>query len=194
MFVVTFLLTLSAWAGGRVATRCEASWEGPSDGCDLNGSWAASGYGPSEARARAAALDRLGSAMSAGRAAAALRLGAEAPASSLAACTSDARLRAHVTCLPTASLSEDRFCYLDLADRDCWTGGLVSAEGVAWRVNERDRDRLCADVEERLVEVGAPALQRATCQAECQQDARVRCPEAAPADDAGANRPRFLGD
>lgn len=183
---VLILLTLLhfAVAGdiGRAPVRCDAVWTGPSSGCDLAGTWASTGLGQDEDAARAAAQARLRKALEAGSDAVALRFqttatSTRAAAPQRASCATDLAARTRYSCIEESELKEERLCFADLPEADCWTGEPIILEGSVWREMERGRDQVCREMETELKANNVSAQQLATCRARCYQAARVRCPD-----------------
>lgn len=183
---------------GRAPVRCDAVWTGPSLGCDLAGTWATTGVGQDEDAARAAAQARLKKALEAGSDAVALRFQATAAQSSATApqrssCSTDVAARTRYSCFAEPELKEERLCFADLPEADCWTGDPLLIEGAVWRAMERGRDQVCKDMESDLKAANASAQQIATCRARCFQAARVRCPDGLlEGYDEYAGRPLFI--
>ena len=48
-------------------------------------------------------------------------------------------------------------------------------QGVGYKVIEKTRDQICAQVDLELEQAGATGLSRLSCQVECMQRAEVRC-------------------
>ena len=199
--VLTYILLLTlAVAGdiGRAPVRCDAIWIGPSSGCDLAGSWASTGLGQDEDAARAAAQARLRKALDAGSDAIALRFQTTAASTSAtapqrASCATDVAARTRYACLAEPELKENRLCFADLPEPDCWDGEPLILEGPVWREMERGRDQVCRQMEDGLKSRNASAQQVATCRARCYQAARVRCPDGLlDAYDEYAGRPIFI--
>ena len=150
--VLTYILLLTlAVAGdiGRAPVRCDAIWIGPSAGCDLAGTWATTGLGKDEDVAREAQ----------------------------GLTQTDVAARTRYSCIAEDQLKEDRLCFADLPEPDCWDGEPLVLEGPVWREMERGRDQVCRQMEDGLKSRNASAQQTATCRARCYQAARVRCPD-----------------
>lgn len=172
------LLLSVALAGEPLPGRCEAVFMGPVEECSLPGSWVASGFGRTESQARRHALARLSDALQFGAAARAAKAtdtvaqpGADAEVRSCPRVGADA---ARVHCYPAAELVETRLCFASFEAPDCWPGDMLDLEGVAWKMMESGRDNVCRSLAASLT--GASEEQQASCQARCQQQARVRCP------------------
>jgi hypothetical protein len=174
-----FLLMLSvALAADPSPGRCEAVFLGPVESCSLPGSWAASGFGKNEAQARKHAIARLEVVLAAGAEARAEKaadtpVAAEAKAE-VGSCPKVAADTARVHCYAEAAIAEKRLCFASFEDPGCWRGRMEDMEGTAWKMMESGRELICQKLDESLTEV--PPEKRASCQARCQQQARVRCP------------------
>lgn len=195
------LLSSVALAGdsSRAPVRCDAVWTGPATGCDLAGTWASTGLGADEDAARAAASERLGRAMSAGADALMLRYQSLNPNDPSGgprrdACLTDLTARIRYACIPETELKEQRLCFADLPEPDCWTGDPLLLEGTVWREMERGRDQVCRQMEDQLRQLNASAQQTATCRARCYQAARVRCPDGLIDSENDDTRPFFITD
>lgn len=196
------LLTQLAVAGdksSRAPVRCDAVWTGPSAGCDLAGTWASTGLGPDEDAARAAAQARLRKAMEAGADALALRYQATNPndpgsGPQRSSCTTDLAARIRYACFPEPELREDRLCFADLPEPDCWSGDPLLLDGTVWREMERGREQVCRQMDDALRASNASAQAVATCRARCFQAARVRCPSGLIEDEGDTDRPYLLTD
>jgi hypothetical protein len=174
------LLLATALAADPTPARCEAVFLGPTEGCALRGSWAASGFGKSEEQARKNALDRLAAALEAGAAEKAAKA-----AGTLASVDAEAQQRtcpdagveaARVHCYLEPEMEEKRLCFATFDDSGCWRRRMVDLTGPMWKAHEIGRDRVCAAVDDALAAEDAPDERRHGCQARCQQEARVRCP------------------
>ena len=174
-----YLLLLSAALAAEPSPgRCEAVFMGPVEQCSLPGSWAASGFGKNETQARKHALARLEIVLAAGaetraEKAADTPVAAEAKAE-VGSCPKIAEDAARVHCYAEAAIAEKRLCFASFEDRGCWRGTMEDMEGTAWKMMESGRDLICHKLDASLVD--AAAEKRASCQARCQQQARVRCP------------------
>lgn len=176
--MILLLLLSVALASDPSPGRCEAVFLGPVAECSLPGSWAASGFGKSEAQARKHALARLEAVLTAGAAARAEKaadtpVAAEARAE-IHSCPKVAADGARVHCYAEAAIAEKRLCFASFEDAGCWRGPMEDMEGTAWKMMESGRDLICQRLDESMA--AEPAEKRASCQARCQQQARVRCP------------------
>lgn len=175
------LLLATALAAEPVPARCEAVFIGPTDGCTLRGSWAASGFGRNEDQARKNALARLADALESGAAAKAAKA-----AGTLASVEAEAQQRscpdvgaeaARVHCYAEPDMTDKRLCFATFDDAGCWRRRMVDLSGPVWKANEIGRDRVCAVVDEVLQEEEASDEKRLECVSRCQRQARVRCPD-----------------
>lgn len=179
------LLTLAALGLGAAPAwaepphRCEAVFVGPTKECELLGTWTVSGVARSEDAARKVALGRLAELMiaalderaakTAGTASAALAEGQRK------SCPAAAPAAATVVCYPEPALAEDQLCFAQLRVPDCYRGPSIDLQGVGYKMVEKARDQICAQVDLELERAGATALSRLSCQVECMQRAEVRC-------------------
>ncbi len=199
LFSLFSSLAVAGDNSSRAPVRCDAVWNGPAAGCDLAGTWASTGLGPDEDAARAAASDRLDKAMSAGSDALLLRYQASnandpGGGPKRTACSEDLSVRIRYACIPEPELRDQRLCFADLPEPDCWAGDPLLLEGTVWREMERGRDQVCRQMEDNLRASNASAQQVATCKARCYQAARVRCPSGLLEEDADDSRPFLITD
>lgn len=172
------LLLGAALAADPTPGRCEAVFLGPVAECSLPGSWAASGFGKNESQARKHALARLEAVLQAGAEARAEKA-ADTPAAAeakaeIGTCPKVAEDAARVHCYAEAAIAEKRLCFASFEDPGCWRGPMQDMEGTAWKMMEAGRDLICQELDTALA--AESAEKRASCQAKCQQQARVRCP------------------
>lgn len=176
------LLGLLAGAGAAQASgphRCEAVFVGPTKACELLGTWTVSGAGRSEDAARKVALDRLSELVITALDERALKT-AGTPSAALAEaqrkrCPAAAPAAATVVCYAEPALAADQLCFGQLRVPECYRGPSVDMQGVGYKMIEKARDQICAEVDLQLEQAGAPALTRLSCAVACMQQAEVRC-------------------
>lgn len=180
LHLVAVLLFAGAATAADGATRCEAVFSGPVEGCSLGVTLATTGSGPNAARARKAAGKRLSFlvALEAARRTA-LTTGTLAEGAALTeqkGCPARALAAARFICTADPALDTPRICYADLKIDECWRGGPIDVEDVGWRAMERGRGLICEAVDAALVQNRASEATRATCARRCLEEASVRCP------------------
>jgi hypothetical protein len=178
--LVALLHARPTQADGGGATRCEAVFSGPVEGCSLGVTLATTGSGPNATRARKAAGKRLHFlvALESARRAA-LTVGTLAEGTAAAeqkGCPARALESARFICTADPALDTARICYADLKVDACWRAGPIDVEDVGWRAMERGRSLICAEVDAALAAAHAPEATRATCARRCLEEATVRCP------------------
>ncbi len=174
MVAMLWLVALPVHGAGDadVPTRCEAIWIAPHERCSMQGTWAATGVGPTQDSARAKALERLKEAVRAGAGAANARLPVMILDSQV--CTDVAVTAARTMCFEEPQLMAKRLCYVDLPGSGCGDLPITERFGVLWKVMESGRNRLCSQVS--TATRALPLVQQQQCAARCHQEARVRCP------------------
>lgn len=175
VFVIVVLLLLSignVWAKD-VPYRCEAVWLQPTKLCPLESTWAATGTGSSESKARDAAVDRMRALL--GSAAMVQSMKAPSRPVDSALCKDEVEDKVRISCLPAPDLVKSRVCYIDFPRKECGNVQMFERSGPPWRVMEKGRDQICSKVDVLLRQ--ADMLTRHDCRSSCLQDARVRCPQ-----------------
>ncbi len=169
-----FLFSTLANAGDPY--RCVATVAPPVPTCSVHGTFTVTAGAKTEAAATKAARAALAKAL-VKTADAFLLAQPAADAAELSGCSAVADT-AHVDCFPEAGLKDTKFCFVTLADPECWTGDVLDVEEVGWKVFEAGTDKICAAVDARLVTQNYTdmAVRRAKCAASCLSQAQVRCP------------------
>ena len=108
-------------------------------------------------------------------------------------CGKDLSTRVRFSCFNEDELREQRLCFADMPDADCWTSDPIVLEGTVWREMEHGRDQVCNTMEDALRANNTPTDQVEICRARCNQVARVRCPSGLLDDaDAWEDRPYHM--
>ena len=170
--LLVFLSIGSLWAKD-VPYRCEAVWLQPTKLCPLESTWAATGTGASESKARDAAIERMKTLL--GSAAMVQSIKAPSRPAESGLCKEAVENNVRMSCLPAPDLVESRVCYIDFPRKDCGNIQMFERSGPPWRVMEKGRDQVCDKVDTVLRQ--ADMLVRHDCRSSCLQDARVRCPQ-----------------
>ncbi len=164
----------------RAPSRCQAVFKGPSGTCQLSGTYVASAVGRTAPKAATAATERLQEllvATMAERLAHSEGLfdldGARAHAASCLLVSEEA---AHISCAAEEGLTELKTCYAAFPDRSCWAGGALTLEGPAWRMQEKGKQAICAEMEAQQLLAGASDQDRARCHRACIEQATATCP------------------
>ncbi len=157
--------------------RCTATWATPVTGCQVRGTVRAEATAGNEPAARRKVLDQLAEELALFGVAMRLRTPMLAEAD-FATCPDAAPKAALVSCFSEPALAGRHLCYADLAAPECWTSEVLPFEASGVRALELGRAQICAAVDARLVELNYTdlALRRASCQARCEAETRVRCP------------------
>lgn len=160
----------TAWA--ETVFRCDAVWLQTTRDCPVTSTLAATGMGSGEGAAREAALDRLAALM---RSQATVQtIQAPARPADPALCAAAAVAHGRVDCMSSEGMAEKRHCYIDFAEEGCPSVPMFEKTGRAWKVSEKGRDYMCAQLDVALRR--ADPFTRHRCRAACLQTTRVRCP------------------
>jgi hypothetical protein len=165
------------FAGGP--SRCVVTWEGPATGCELHGHYQATAAGPTPKAAEKSARKQMEKVVDLSTTAALDKRSTLTP-SQFASCQAHVAEEAYVNCFEDPTLTESSYCFVQLDDRDCWTGEVFQVEDVAWKAMDTGREQMCARVDARLVKLNYTDLElhRAECQASCESKTTVKCPTA----------------
>ena len=158
------------------ATRCTAVWAGPAPGCPLIGSFEVDGTASTKKGAERAARAQLSEVLLLSAQARIVESSVLSDAD-FGQCD-DLVAQAYVNCFPEPELALEKFCFITLDAPECWSGEVLTVETDAWRALEEGRRQLCLKVDERLVQQNYSGLElnRAKCQAVCQDEVKARCP------------------
>lgn len=173
------LLLISLALAGDDATRCVAEWTGPVEGCALRGPWHFEATSSTEKGARKALKKYVAEATSLAQAAEKERI--KTLTDGQFVLCSDALEKAFVNCFPEPTLDQAGVCFVELKDKDCWNGDVLTVEDVGWRALAEGRQEMCAAVDAYLVQQNYTdvASRRVQCKSTCTSQTVVRCPTSA---------------
>ena len=158
-------------------STCEATWSGPTEGCELTGSWEAMGDGRTGKQGSKRAQDRLGQVM---REEVLRRFthrseGMEAADTVAQACAEVAAEQAELRCEEDPSLANETLCFAAFRDPVCGAPVTAQVEGVGWRAQEEARAAICAQLAMQMQTGPWTESDRHLCQERCLQEASVAC-------------------
>jgi len=172
LLIVWIWLLVSLSYASDTPFRCDAIWLQPSKGCPLEVIAAATGTGKDEVSAKEASQARLAQLTAA--AAQLQQIQFSARPMDAVRCAEEARTRGRVSCAPALELQAKKTCYVEFSAEGCNGVDAFQLVGVAWKMMEKGRERICESVE-RAHRTAAPIVQH-KCMALCLEDALVRCP------------------
>jgi len=144
----------------------------PSKSCPLQKPLAATGTGKNTIAAQEAAMTRLSTLVV--TAAQLQEIQYPSRPMNVESCAAESIRHGRQTCAPAEELAESKTCYVSFTASECVAVDAFQVKGPAWKMMEKGRDRMCAQVE-KAHRTSAPLIQM-TCLARCLEETLVRCP------------------